>query len=224
MAGAGTVSQLTCGVKRFRILGFLVWSRLVFACVTARTVRLKGGELPVDDFRIVLVALGAIEVVAMILRLIRESGVHVIGRYPRIRVVAQTTVLHGIEVAWVLPGGKGAIVAGGTGTQHLVVIDSCNRRPGRCAVAILANISCLDVGWSLANGIGAVVATHAVVHDVDVVEVGWQPGNRGMAVIAVIAAGDMGWVLTSRYDTVMARAACTDNLRVVDRVNRHPDV
>lgn len=114
MASAGTVSQLTCGVKRVRILGLLVWSRLVFACVTARTVRLKGGVLPVDDFRIGLMAICTCQIVAMILRLIGESGVSVVGRCPRIRVVAQTTVLHGVEVARVLPGGQGAVVAGRT--------------------------------------------------------------------------------------------------------------
>jgi len=78
--------------------------------------------------------------------------------------------------------------------------------------------------WSLANGIGAVVATHAVVHDVDVVEVGWQPGNCRMAVVAIIAAGDMGWVFAGRYDAVMTGAARTNDLRMVDGVNRYPDV
>ena len=77
---------------------------------------------------------------------------------------------------------------------------------------------------SLANGIGTVVTTNTVVHDVDVVEVGRQPGDRCVAVVAIIAACDMGRVIAGRYDAVMTRAACTDDLRVVNRVNRHPDV
>jgi len=80
------------------------------------------------------------------------------------------------------------------------------------------------VDWSLANGIGAVVATHTIVHDVDVVEVGGQPGNRRVAVVAIIAAGDMGWVFAGRYEAVMTGAASTNDLRMVDGVNRHPNV
>ena len=201
-----------------------VYAGLVVTGVTACAIGLVARRRPVNDFRVVLMTLGAKEIVAMILWLIRESGVSVVGRCPRIRVVAQTTVLHGIEVARVLPGGQRSIVAGRTGTKHLVVIDCRYRRPGRCAVAILANIGRLDVGRSLANGIRTVVATNAVVHDVDVVEVGGQPGNGGMAVIAIIAAGDVGRVFTGRYDAVMTRAACANDLYMVDGVNRHPDV
>lgn len=145
---------------------------LVVTGVTACTIGLIARRRPVDRFRIVLMALGAKEVVEMILRFIRESRVTVVGRYPRIRAVAQTAVLYGIEVGRVLPGGQSSVVAGRTGAENLVVIDRRYRHPDRCAVAILAYVCCLDVSRSLADGIGAVMATKTVVHDVDVVEVG----------------------------------------------------
>jgi len=197
---------------------------LVVTSVTACAIWLVARRRPADHFRVVLMTLGAREVVAMILRLIRQAGVPVVGRYPRIRAVAQTTVLHGIEMARVLSGSRSAVVARRTGAENLVVIDRCYRRPSRCAVAILANIGCLDVGRSLANGIGAVVATHTVVHDVDVVKVGRQPGDCRMAVVAIIAAGDMGGVFAGCYEAVMTGAASTNDLRMVNGVNRHPDV
>jgi len=201
-----------------------VYAGLVVTGVAARACGLVARRRPVDRFRIVLMALGAKEVAAVILRFIRESRVPVVGRNPRIRAVAQTAVLYGIEVAGVLPGGQRAVVAGRTGAENLVVIDRRHWCPGRCAVAILANIGRLDVGRSLANGICTVVATKAIIHDVDVVKVGRQPGNCRMAVVAIIAAGDMGGVFAGRNNAVMTRAASTNNLRMIDRVNRHPDV
>ena len=100
----------------------LVDTGFVVTGMTARAIGLVARRRPVDRFRIVLMALGAEEVAAMILRLIRESGVSVVGRYPRTRAVAQTAVLHGVEVARILAGGVRAIVARRTGTEHLVVI------------------------------------------------------------------------------------------------------
>lgn len=148
----------------------------------------------------------------------------VVGRQPRDRAMAHTTVLRGIEVARVLSGGRSAIMARRTRAENLVVIHRCNRRPNRCAVAIFADVGCLDVGRSLADGIGAVVATNAVIHDVDVVEVGGQPRDCRVAVIAVNAARDMRWVFAGRYCAVMTGAAGANDLGVVDEVGRYPDV
>ena len=117
-----------------------VYAGLVVTGVTACAIGLVAWGRPADHFRVVLMALGAQEVVAMILRLIRESRVPVVGRYPRIRAVAQTTVLHSIEMARILPGGLRPIVAGRTGAENLVVIDRRYRRPNRRVVTILANI------------------------------------------------------------------------------------
>ena len=202
----------------------LVYAGLVIIGVTTRTIGLVARRRPVDHVRIVLVALGAIEVAAVILRLIRKPGVPVVSRQPRDRAVTLATVLRGIEVAGVLSGGRSAIVARRTGAENLVVVHRCNRRPNRRAVAIFADVGCLDVSRSLTDGIGAIVATNTVIHDVDVVEVSGQPRDCRMAVIAVIAAGDMRWVFAGRYCAVMTGAAGANDLDVVDRVNRYPDV
>lgn len=148
----------------------------------------------------------------------------VVGRQPRDRAMTHATVLRGIEVARVLSGCRSAIVARRTGAKNLVVIHRCNGRPNRCAVAILADVSCLDVRRTLADGIGAVVATNTVIHDVDVVEVGGQPRDCRVAVIAVVAAGDMRRVFAGRNCAVMTGAAGANDLGVVDEVRRYPDV
>ena len=148
----------------------------------------------------------------------------VVGRQPRDRAMTHATVLRGIEVARVLSGRRSAIVAGRTGAENLVVIHRCNRRPNRCAVAILADVSCLDVRRSLTDGIRAVVATNTVIHDVDVVEVGGQPRDCRVAVIAVNATRDMRWVFAGCYCAVMTGAAGANDLGVVDEVGRYPDV
>lgn len=148
----------------------------------------------------------------------------VVGRQPRDRAMTHATVLRGIEVARVLSGGRRAIVAGRTGAQNLVVIDGRDRRPNRRSVAILADVGCLDVRRSLTDGIGAVVATNTVIHDVDVVEVGGQPRDCRVAVIAVIAAGYMRRVFAGRNYAVVTGAAGANDLGMVDGVNRYPDV
>jgi len=45
-----------------------------------------------------------------------------------------------------------------------------------------------------------------------------------VAVVAIIAAGDMRGMLAGRDDAVMTGAAGTDDLGMVDRVSRGPDV
>jgi len=201
-----------------------VYAGLVITGVTACATGLVARRRPINDIRVVLMTLGAKEIATMILWLIRESGMSVVGRYPRIRAVAHTAVLHGVEVAGILPGGRSAVVTRRTGSEDLRVIHGRYGCPNRGVMAILANIGRQHVGRSLANSIGTVVAANTVVHDVDVVEVGGQPGNGGMAVIAIIAAGDVGRVFSGRYDAVMTRAAGTNDLCVVDRVSRSPDV
>jgi hypothetical protein len=68
------------------------------------------------------------------------------------------------------------------------------------------------------------VATNAVIHYVDVVEVGGQPRDCRVAVIAVNATRDMRWVFAGCYCAVMTGAAGANDLGVVDEVGRYPDV
>ena len=84
-------------------------------------------------------------------------------------------------------------------------------------MAVLTNIGGLHVREILALRLDTVVATCTVTGDIDVIEICGQPANRRVAVVTIASAGDMSCVFTSRRHTVMAGAACTQNLRVIDR-------
>ena len=58
----------------------LIYAGFVVIGVTARAIGLVARRRPADHVRIVLVALGASEVVTVILRFIRKPGVPVVSR------------------------------------------------------------------------------------------------------------------------------------------------
>jgi len=179
---------------------------------------------PVHRVRVGIVAVRAIEIRAMIERLVGQPRVTEIGRRPTIRGMALTAIHGSIEVALVLAGGIRAVVAGCTGAQHLVVVYGSHRRPDDRCVARLADVGRLYVRRALARGVCAVVTTETIVDDVGVVKGRGRPGDRRMAVIAVIAAGYVGRVFTGCRDPIVTGAASTDNLRMVDGVSGHPHI
>ena len=84
------------------------------------------------------------------------------------------TVVTGCATAYVsrmLTGRRDAIVAGIAGSQNVRVIDAKHRLKNVCVVAILTDITGLDVGQVLADCIATVVATEAGAGDVHMVEV-----------------------------------------------------
>ena len=168
--------------------------------------------------------LGTQEITAVIKRFVGQPRMPVISRQPASWAVAKATILRGIEVPGIHAGSRGAIVAGRAGPQNLSVVNGDNRCPDIRAVAILTNIGCEWVQWTLADRVCSVVAADTVVDDVRVVEVGWQPRDGGVAVVAIVAAGNMRRMLANRYYTVMAGAAGADDLRMVNRKCRNPGV
>jgi len=192
--------------------------------MAARTIGLEGGELPAHNFGVALMAISASEIIPVIERLVGESGVAIVGWGPGIRVVAEAAVLRRVEVPWVLPCCERTVVAGRAGPKYLVVIHIGHWRPHICAVAILANIGCLNVQRTLACRVGSIVTTTAVVNDVGVVEVRRHPGGRRVTVIAVIAAGNVGRVFAGGCSAIVAGIAGAVDLRVIDRIRRYPDV
>jgi len=224
MAGARAVSKLTGRVFDVRIFRLLVRSRLVVTCMTAGTIGLERRELPLYDLGVALMALSALQVVAVVLRLIRQTGVAVICWCPRVRAVAQTAVLGGIEVSRILTGCLCAVVAGRAGSENLVVVHRGHRFPDVCAVAILADVCRLDMRWAFTGGIGTVVTTEAIVDDVGMVEVSRCPSDCCMTVVAIVATGYMRWVFAGCRNAVMARATRTDDLRVINGKDGYPDV
>ncbi len=77
---------------------------------------------------------------------------------------------------------------------------------------------------TLASRVRAIVTTHAVVHDIDMVEVRGHPGHGRMAVIAIVAAGNMRRVFANGRNAIVAGIAGASNLCVIDNVHGHPDV
>jgi len=161
---------------------------------------------------------------AVIERLVRQARVAVVRGSPRIRAMAQTAVLRGIEVTRVLAGRYCAVVAGGTGSKHLIMVHGGHWFPDGRVVAVLADVGRLHMQRALAGSFGAVVAAEAVVHDVDVVEVRRYPGDGGVTIIAIVTAGDVGRVFASRSNAVMAGAAGTNDLGVVNGKHGHPHI
>ena len=100
------------------------------------------------------------------------------------------------------------------------MVYRCNWRPDDRAVAVLADVSGLHVRRTLACGVAAIVATRTIVNDVGMVEGRRCPCNGRMAVVAVVAATDMRRVLAGRCHAVKTGTAGTEDLGVVDGVNR----
>ncbi len=90
----------------------LVWPRLVVVRMTGCTVGLERRELPVDELRVRLMAIGAQLRATVIERLVGQPGMTIVRRRPRVRVVTQTAVLRSVEVPRILAGRNGAVVAG----------------------------------------------------------------------------------------------------------------
>jgi len=90
----------------------IVLAIVIVICVTARAGGLVTRGRPVDDFRIVLMAGGTWQVAAMILRLVGQSCVTVIHLRPYDRVVAQSTILRGVEVIRAFPSRLNTVVTG----------------------------------------------------------------------------------------------------------------
>jgi hypothetical protein len=133
------------------------------------------------------------------------------------------TVVTGItagEVGRVFAGRNDTVVTRITGANDLRVIDSKHRREDIRVVAILANIARLDMCQILAGRLHAIVAVDAIPGDVQVVEICRQPPGSGMAVVTSIPAGQMVEVFSTRDNTIVTRATGSDDLHVVDNVDR----
>ena len=66
VTGTGAVPELADRIFCIRVLGLLVWTGLVITGVAPGAIRLKRRILPGDGFRVGLMAVGAIQIVAMI--------------------------------------------------------------------------------------------------------------------------------------------------------------
>ena len=143
---------------------------------------------------------------------------------PRDGRVAIVAIVTTRDVGRVFADRRGAIVARATGANYLSMVDGECRYPGVRRVTVLAHDAGLDVVKVFAGCVCTVVTTRTVTRDVDVVKVCGQPAGRCMAVLAVFAACNMCRSFARRDRTVVAGSARPDNLCVVDRKSRNPNV
>ena len=166
---------------------------------------------------------GALEIAAVIQWLVKQAAMHIDMWNPGRRCVAVIALMNGIEVPEIRARCCGAIVAGRTNANYVVVIDRRRRRPGRRRMAVFAHGTGIHVIDGFAGGNGAVMTFVAIPGDIHMVEIGRYPGHCCMAVITVITAGDVSRMFAGRDQAVMARRTDSKYLCVIYCVDRCPE-
>lgn len=164
------------------------------------------------------------QVAAMVLRFVGQPSVTEIGREPGTGAVAQTAILSGVEVPWILTCRCCAVMAGRAGTQYLSVIDQNHGRPHGWTVTVFADVGRRRVSRTFTGGVGAIVAADAVPRDIRVIKVRGCPGDSRVAVVAVIATGDVRRVFAGGYRAIVASVASTNHLSMVDYIRWYPRI
>ena len=137
------------------------------------------------------------------------------------------TIVTGItacEMCGVLAGRGDTVVTRVTGAHDVRVIDREHRRKDIRVMAVFTDVTGLDMCQVLARRIHTIVAVDAIPGDVQMIEIGWQPSGRGMAIVAGIAACQMIQVFAGRGNAIMTGTALTDNLHVIDDVDRREGI
>jgi len=218
------MAAAACAVQVVLQAIVFVDARFVIARMAAGTGGCITGRRPIHRIRVGIVAVGAVEVAAVIERFIRKAAVTETRRGPAVRRVTLTTIDGRGEVSRIHSASVSAVMAGRTGPQDLVVVDRSNGRPDNRTVAVLTDVRGQDMRRTLARCVTAVVATGAVVNDVGMVEGRRCPCNRRVTVIAVIAAANVRRMLAGRGRAIMTGAAAAEDLGVVDGIGRNPHV
>jgi hypothetical protein len=124
------------------------------------------------------------------------------------------------NVIGVLTDSDYVVVAAHTRSEHLKVVDLCNRTECDNVVAVLADIGCRSVFGMLTDCFDAIVAIETIARNVVVTEISGNPGDTGVAIVAGIATVYMvdGFAIDDRI--VVAADADTQHLIVIDDCNR----
>ena len=163
---------------------------------------------------------GRIDAVVTARTIARDIDVVEVGRYPACRRMTVVTIVTAVQVSWIFPGGRSAVMTRAAGANDLRVIYGKYGRENIGRMAVLTNIAGLNVGRVLSGGFGAVMAADAVAADVHMIEISRQPADGRVAVVAIIPARDMRRVFTGRRSAVVAGAAGAQHLSVIDRRGR----
>ena len=92
--------------------------------------------------------------------------------------MAVITIVAARDMCWMFARRRRAVMARTTSTDDLCVVDCVGRSEDICIVTIFANVACLYMRRTLADGINAVVAAGTIIDDTKVVEVRWPPTHR----------------------------------------------
>lgn len=128
------------------------------------------------------------------------------------------------EMGRVLASRGDAVVTRDTGAHDVRVIDGEHRRKDVRVVAVFTDVIGLNVCQVLTGRIHAIVAVDAISGDAQMIKIGWQPPSRGMAVVTRIPARQMIQVFAGRGNAIMTGTALTDNLHVIDDVDRREGI
>jgi hypothetical protein len=146
------------------------------------------------------------------------NDVHMIEKHGQPASCA-VTVVAGIaarDVSRMFADGSVAIMARATSTDYLGVIDRKYGCPNCRAMAIFANIACLDMRWVLASRLGTVMTADTITNNIDMIKIRRHPGGCDVTVVAGVAAGNVRLVLAGCTYAVMAAYTIANNTKVIE--------
>lgn len=124
-----------------------------------------------------------------------DAGVIEVRRSPCHGRVTVITAIAAVDMCRMLARRHDSVMTGCAGTEYLCVIDDEHRREDIGAVAVFADIGCLNMCGILAGGFGAIVAVDTIPRNIDVIEVCGQPAGCRMTIVAGIAACNVVGIL-----------------------------
>ncbi len=83
--------------------------------------------------------------------------------------MAIVAVITARDMHRVFSGRSNAIVTSAAAAQYLSMVDSGHRLPDGCAVAVLADVRCLNVRCAFTGRVRAIMAGHTVTGNIDVI-------------------------------------------------------
>ena len=117
-----------------------------------------------------------------------------------------------------------SVVAGHAGPYNMRVIHCIGWRPELAAVAVLANVACVDMRWVFACRNGAVVARRTGSEHLRVVDkIGRRPDDTVMAALAYVGRIYVREVFACNLRIVVTANAVVSNTSVIER-RRNPCV
>lgn len=162
--------------------------------------------------------------------IVREGTVIHRGRYPRQYPMTNVTFIRGLDVQTVFTGGDYPVMATGTNSNDIGVIDCTggHRQPRQRAgrMAGVTAITAIDVVSILPRGDEPIVTADTTGADFLVIyrsRCNWYPGNRGrqMTGLAYVGCRHVGVALTGCGHAIVATEATTTELVMIHRATQH---